>query len=304
MNNTKKKGKADKTDYEAVRDRAKGALWGLIVGDCLGSPIQFKPPRKDGEFLTEMEPCACFNTPAGYWTDDGSMSLCIIDSVNRNKGYDLRDIAETFHRWYRDGYLSSLDHAFDVGCTTAQSIMRFAAQGTLVNGGQLNAGNGSLMRHAPAFLLAKHLDDWSVDMSISDITHASDIVREQVAALDDILDEHVFCGEKTKRIGLYCKQVGEKIACARRSKVRNGGYSVDTMDSALWAFHKGKDFEDALIQAVNNGHDADSVGAVVGQIAGGYYGYKAIPKRWVTAVNDWKKLDTMIERFLDIVFAS
>lgn len=305
MNNTKKKGKAAKTDYAAVRDRAKGALWGLIVGDCLGDVLQFGPPRANGHFVTEMESGGPFNTPAGYWTDDGSMALCIIDSVNRMNRLDVKDVAETFHRWYRDGYLSSQKHAFDVGFTTSNSIMRYAAHGTLVNGNDMNAGNGSLMRHAPAFLAGYGFGVMDNAVAISDITHASCIVRVQIHALDEILEQHIFNHQKTVRTGSYC-DYGEdgKMVCAPRSKVRNGGYSVDTMDSALWAFHKGNDFEDALIQAVNNGHDSDSVGAVVGQIAGGYYGYKAIPKRWVTAVKDWKKLDKMIERFLDIVLAS
>jgi ADP-ribosylglycohydrolase len=56
-------------------DRNRGMLWGLIVGDCLGSPVQFMDmdtfPR-----VTEIMPCRCFNTPAGYWTDDGAMACC------------------------------------------------------------------------------------------------------------------------------------------------------------------------------------------------------------------------------------
>ena len=49
--------------------RLKGMLWGLVVGDCLGSPIQFM--GKDAHpHITEMIPCKYFKTPAGYWTDD------------------------------------------------------------------------------------------------------------------------------------------------------------------------------------------------------------------------------------------
>ena len=52
------------------KDRAKGMLWGLIVGDALGSPIQFT--GKDSHpHITEMVPCPVFGVPAGYWTDDG-----------------------------------------------------------------------------------------------------------------------------------------------------------------------------------------------------------------------------------------
>ena len=60
------------------RDRAKGMQWGLVVGDCLGSPIQFT--NKDGHrWITEMEPCDRFvGLPPGYWTDDSALAMCIM----------------------------------------------------------------------------------------------------------------------------------------------------------------------------------------------------------------------------------
>ncbi len=58
-------------------------------------------------------------------------------------------------------------------------------------------------------------------------------------------------------------------------------------------------FEDGLIAAVNLGGDADSIGAVYGQLAGAYYGFSAIPRRWVESVKTWKTVDALIESFLD-----
>ena len=53
-----------------------------------------------------------------------------------------------------------------------------------------------------------------------------------------------------------------------------------------------------MITAVNLGGDSDSIGAVYGQVAGTYYGYDAIPRRWVEAVKDWQKVDSLIESFI------
>jgi ADP-ribosyl-[dinitrogen reductase] hydrolase len=53
------------------------------------------------------------------------------------------------------------------------------------------------------------------------------------------------------------------------------------LEAALWAVETTGSFEDALIAAVNLGHDADTVGAVTGQIAGARYGFEAIPQRWL-----------------------
>ena len=58
-----------------------------------------------------------------------------------------------------------------------------------------------------------------------------------------------------------------------------------------------------MIAAVNLGGDADSIGAVYGQIAGAYYGFDAIPVRWVKAVKTWEKVDGLIERFINSVLS-
>lgn len=295
--------KANNKD-SAVRDRAKGALWGLLVGDALGDPLQFGPPRPDNHLLTEMEAGGPFRTPAGYWTDDGAMALCIIDSAVRKGGYDLRDIADTFLRWYQDGYMSSLDHAFDVGCSTSSSLHKYAATGNLVNGHEGAQGNGSLMRHAPAtFLARKEGRAPAVCFEISDVTHASASVRECVRTLDAAISRHVFDHDlgKTDALGRYVKESDGRKVGAPRNKVACSGHAAEALDAALWAFHTTDTFEDALIRAVNNGNDSDTVGAITGQIAGSWYGFSAIPKRWLKAMKDYKKLDELIEKFLDIV---
>ena len=55
------------------RNKAKGMLWGLVVGDAFGSPIQFSG-RDSHPWITEMVACPVFGLPPGYWTDDGSMA--------------------------------------------------------------------------------------------------------------------------------------------------------------------------------------------------------------------------------------
>ena len=291
------------TSPEAVRDRAKGALWGLVVGDCLGDFLQFGLPRKEGAFITEMMSGGPFGTPRGYWTDDSSMAMCIMDSVVRMGGScDVRDVADTFLKWYRNGYLSSLDHAFDVGGATAFALRDYAIRGSLKNGTEATQGNGSLMRLAPTALLR---NDRNAVSDVSDITHASTVVRRCAATLADTIQRFVFKSEdvcKDEYRGRYvtCDDCGN-IVLAPRSEVRNGGHAPDTLDSAFWAFLSTDTFGDALVQAVNNGHDADTVGAVCGQIAGAFYGFSAIPKTWVHDVKDWRKVDALIESFLDLV---
>jgi hypothetical protein len=62
--------------------------------------------------------------------------------------------------------------------------------------------------------------------------------------------------------------------------IRGTGYVVDSLEAALWAFHKADTFRDGVLLAANLGDDADTTGAVYGQLAGAYYGEDAIPAPW------------------------
>ncbi len=277
-------------EKEMRHDRAKGMLWGLIVGDAFGSPIQFSG-KDEHPWITEMELCPVFGLPPGYWTDDGSMALCIMDSYVRKGGYDLADVGATFVKWMREGYLSSVEgKAFDIGGATYDGVEAIA-RGSLVNGEEESQGNGSLMRFAPSYLIARAEGRPEIMHEVSDLTHASKKVRAVCDEMAAILDLHLK-GERYK---------DTLAAGLERAKVPNSGWVVDTMVAAKWAFSLTLTFERGLIAAVNLGGDADSIGAVYGQMAGAYYGYGAIPPRWVKEVKDWKKIDQRIEDFLAAV---
>lgn len=266
--------------------KAKGMLWGLIVGDAFGSPIQFS--RKDSHpWITEMVPCPVFHLPAGYWTDDGSMAMCVMDSFVRKGGYDLKDIGDTFVKWLFEGYLSSIDgRSFDVGNATFSSVDEIR-RGSLVNGTEESQGNGSIMRFAPSYLIARALNRPEIIHAVSDLTHASGAVRRTCDELAAVLDEHM----ADTRTG---RGPGKELD---RALVPNSGWCVETLTAALWAFNTTATFEKGLIAAVNLGGDSDSIGAVFGQIAGSFYGFDAIPERWVKGVKDWSVVDKLIEDF-------
>ena len=271
-------------------DRAKGALWGLIVGDCLGSPIQFTD-KESHPRITEMVKCPVFGLPPGYWTDDSSMAMCIMDSYVRKGKYNLKDIGRTFVKWFMDGYLSSVDgKSFDVGTATWNACQNIAFRESFINGSEESQGNGSIMRFAPSWFIAQKEKDHVRTMhEISDLTHCSKRVRETVDKLAKILDKHM-AGGRTSDVSSY----------KTREEVNNSGWAVSTLEAALWAFNTTNNFRDALVAAVNLGGDSDSIGAVCGQIAGSYYGYSAIPRKWVESVKDWQKVDALIDKFLDI----
>ena len=149
-------------DDSLAKDKTLGLLWGLVVGDCLGSSIQFMG-KDNHPWITEMVPCDIFETPPGYWTNDSSMA-----------------------------------------------VSKYAS----------------------------------------------------------------------------------------REECNNSGWCVSTLESALWALNTTSSFEEALVAAVNLGGDADSIGAVCGQLAGAKYGFQAIPKRWVSSIKDRGKIERLFKKFL------
>ena len=274
-------------DRKDLLPRFRGMFWGLVVGDCLGSPIQFSDKDRHVH-VTDMLPCDFFHTPPGYWTDDSSMAFCVADSVVRCGGYALQDIADTFLRWYRDGYWSSLPDAFDIGGAT-HIAMRGIKNGSLRNGTEDSQGNGSIMRFAPSYVLNYGKPDRTILFEVSDLTHSSKRVCGVVDLMADVCDEHLQ-GHRTIVQSTY----------ETRDEVDNSGWAVSTLQAALWAFQTTETFEDGMIAAVNLGGDADSIGAVYGQIAGAFYGIDAIPPRWLNAIKDRENVNELIEAFLAV----
>ncbi len=67
------------------RDRQRGLLLGLAVGDALGAAVEFAPP---GSFapVTGYRGGGPHGLAPGEWTDDTSMALALADSIARRSG--------------------------------------------------------------------------------------------------------------------------------------------------------------------------------------------------------------------------
>lgn len=134
-----------------TRDRFLGSLLGLAVGDALGAPIEFLRP---GQFapVTGMRAGGLHGLPAGYWTDDSSMALCLAESLILCHGHDPKDQMDRYAAWWKTGHLSSTGFCFDIGATTRTALARYLQTNEPYSGSTSprSAGNGSIMRLAPA----------------------------------------------------------------------------------------------------------------------------------------------------------
>ncbi len=145
-----------KGDYQ---DRARGMLVGLAVGDALGAPYEFgytsELIKERGDEISHLH--SSMILPAGAWTDDTSMALCLADSLLEKDGYDSYDVMDKFRKWVVFGYRSfDGKPAFDVGTQTANAVGRFHRYPVIAKNEPKteSAGNGAIMRLAPIVLAA------------------------------------------------------------------------------------------------------------------------------------------------------
>ena len=71
------------------------------------------------------------------------------------------------------------------------------------------------------------------------------------------------------------------IATVGVDSIRSGGYVVDTLEASIWCLINSRNYEEAVLLAVNLGGDTDTTGAVTGGLAALYYGFETIPENWL-----------------------
>eukprot|EP00043_Microstomoeca_roanoka_P008677 m.83474 g.83474 ORF g.83474 m.83474 type:complete len:424 (-) comp14345_c1_seq3:134-1405(-) len=75
-----------------------------------------------------------------------------------------------------------------------------------------------------------------------------------------------------------------------------GSYCMDGLAMALHCVWTTDSFPGAVLKAVNKRGDADTVGAITGQIAGAIYGYTKIPHDWIETIRQWDPHNTIAIR--------
>ena len=275
-------------------DRFRGCLLGLAVGDAVGTSVEFQS-RGSFDPVTDMTGGGPFGLPAGAWTDDTSMALCLATSLIQKNGFDAQDQMERYLRWYQNGYLSSTGKCFDIGITTRKALLNFQKTSNPFSGSidPQTAGNGSIMRLAPLVML--YYPDLEAIMHYapksSRTTHAALECLEACQILAGII-YRAFEGQKKQDVLIErdlvpltsetLKEISygdyfEKAA----SQIQGTGYVVRSLEAALWCFWTTDSYEAAILKAVNLGDDADTTAAVCGQVAGAFYGESGIPTHWL-----------------------
>jgi len=265
-----------------ILDQALGSIIGLAIGDALGTTLEFRqnPSSDRTTWHTEITGGGPFGLEAGGWTDDTSMALALMQAYNDAKAFDAALIGQYFVQWYRKGAFSHTGTCFDIGYTTRTALDRIELKTRGLSPYQgdtdpQSSGNGGIMRLSPAVVANHQNFRQAIVESIdqSRITHAS----AECELYSELLARVIYHGDP------FLPEVAPYVLPDDTdwNELNASGYVKDTFTCAMWAARNTNSFEECLIQTVNRQDDADSTGAVAGQIAGSMYGLSGIPSRWL-----------------------
>ncbi|MBE8727386.1 ADP-ribosylglycohydrolase family protein [Flavobacterium sp. KB82] len=304
--------------------RVKSGLFGLAVGDALGVPVEFESRAYLKENpVTEMLSFGTHNQPIGTWSDDSSLTFCLAESLCT--GYDLNDIAKNFVKWYSAQLWTPHGEVFDIGIATRNAIHNIGkGEQPELCGGQeeKDNGNGSLMRILPLVFYLQNEKDIEVIYQkvkdVSSITHAHfravfSCFIYVVYGLEILkgIDKVEAYQNMQKRIGaflmdkkfdaveikLFDRILKNDISKYPEINIHSSGYVLDSLQAGLWCFLNWNTFEGAVLKAVNLGEDTDTTAAITGGLAGIYYGFNAIPEKWIDVLARKNNINDLCKRF-------
>ena len=301
-------------------DKIEGGLVGLMVGDALGVPYEFRAAAEipfDEEI--EFEPPHWFRpshagVPAGTYSDDSAQALILLNTLLECEKLDLNHFAKGLVDWYENGFMAVDGKVFDVGVQTGKAISELKKGVSPILAGGLDEysnGNGSLMRALPLALWHRGTDaELVADAEAqSCVTHAH--LRSRLCCAlyclwaRYLLNEVEGAWEKAieflKR--LY-HQDEEKTAQMEfhirpldAHQIRGSGYVVDSLFSAKWAAEQDS-FEKVVKAAVKLGNDTDTTACIAGGIAGIRFGVNSIPARWRENLRGREIFDPLLKKLL------
>jgi ADP-ribosylglycohydrolase len=293
-----------------MTDRARGSLVGLACGDALGAAVEFREP---GSFapVTTYRSGGPHNLDAGEWTDDTSMALALADSL-RKHGFDPEDQIQRYVSWWQEGKYSVNGRCFDIGSTCSAALSNYIDHKKIMAPSDpWDSGNGCIMRIAPMAIRyatlyptnTKKLAQLGAESAA--VTHGSEICRSAssymtvlLAAFINGAKRDVVLDPDWYKMPLH-PSVEQVVKGSYKYKnppdIKGSGFVVHSLEAALWAFHNAVSFAEAVLAAVNLGNDADTTGAVCGQIAGAYWGEQAIPAEYRNGLARYDMLNEQLD---------
>ena len=289
-----------RTVEDDVLDRAKGCLFGQVIGDNLGALVEFETEagiaNRYPDGVRDLLDGGCWDILAGQATDDSELALALARTLVETGRYDREAVASAYGDWYASG-------PFDIGGTIGRALSAAAradaggkADAASAQANEASQANGSLMRISPIGIWARRPKD--ADFFARDdsgLTHPNAVCIDACGAFAAAIAEGIRSGDRKEmlRVALVHAQVdavknafgragkGEAPECYSGAKM---GWVLIALQNAFYHLQRGETVEDALVTTVGKGGDTDTNAAIAGALVGAAEGLGAIPPRWVLPV--------------------
>ena len=305
------------------RDRILGGLWGSLVGDALGVPVEFKDRATvQAHPVVDMREYGTHRQPKGTWSDDGALILCTVDSL-LNEEFDVQDMGARFVQWMKEAKWTATGEVFDVGGATASALTQIANGVSAETAGgrsEHSNGNGSLMRIIPMPLrFAEEASETFAQRTerISAITHGHDrskmacvfyglVVRHLLrglnppATLESARTEFTKLYANAPEFERFSHHLKDDLRSLSEGEIVSTGYVLHTLHASLWCLLTTSSYRDCVLKAVNLGGDTDTTGCVAGGLAGVAYGLSSIPPEWIEQLARKGDVDCLFQEFAEL----
>ncbi len=280
------------TSNSGVLSRALGCLLGQLIGDSLGSLVEFQSPerirRRYPDGVRDMADGGTWNTIAGQPTDDSEMALLLARSLVSLGRFDQEEVRKAYVFWLNS-------KPFDVGNTIQSGLTGWPIPDS--------QANGAMMRISPLGIFGANytLEDvaeWA--RQDAELTHIHPVCKQANALFAMAIAHAVRTGCSTydlyEMIEGWAEEMGarsslkEAIAGAADSPpeefVYQQGWVLIAFRNALWQLLNAENVEEGIVDSVMRGGDTDTNAAISGALLGAVHGREAIPERWIETIQD------------------
>ena len=271
-----------------LESKIAGAVYGFAIGDAMGATTEFmhahEIKRKYGK-VTDIIGGGWLMLNPGEITDDTQMTMCVMDAImwaHNEETFDWPIFGNYCKQNFIDWYNSKPK---DIGGQCQKGII------SLINNEKQPhdknvLGNGSLMRAMPLALMGPEFEDWN--------TYQGRFTHNNLKCSRVILDYH----------RLIQSYLNGEIYIPKENLTREIleplGHIWNTYNNSIYWSNQDS-FEEAIIGAVNNGGDADTIAAITGSLAGAKFGLEGIPEKWINSLDSEVKI--FLKKFINFVIS-
>jgi ADP-ribosyl-[dinitrogen reductase] hydrolase len=304
-------------DAVDLKDKVRGMMIGLAIGDALGNTSESRFPRDrqaNGDIMDYLPNRFADGRKVGVPSDDTQMAFWTLEHLLERDCIDPGTLAHTFRS----------RPIYGMGMSVRENFRNLRKGEVWPEASAKSAGNGALMRIAP--VLVPHLlhpteQIWSDALLAATATHNDAGSNAACIAFVSMLWDLISCsnvpdpdwypakfvdvakaieGEtkykprggtfKGKYEGPIWKFVDQYVSATYKENTPSldacdswfsGAFLLETVPSVLYVLMMhGHDPETAIVRAINDTKDNDTIGAIVGAAVGALHGEKALPMRW------------------------